>query len=51
MSYHFDSAVYARQLLAKGLGFPLWCPEPYDDLPDVYKQHGYGCLWIFHIDY
>lgn len=35
-----DSAVYARQLLPKNLGYPLWFPEPFDDLPVEYKGRG-----------
>jgi hypothetical protein len=34
------SEVYARLLLPKRLGFPLWHPEPYDNLPDEYRKEG-----------
>lgn len=34
------SEVYARLLLPKKLGFPLWTPEPDDNLPDQYCEIG-----------
>jgi hypothetical protein len=27
-------------LIGKGHGYPLWVPEPYDDLPSEYKEQG-----------
>ncbi|KAJ7931197.1 hypothetical protein B0H13DRAFT_860183 [Mycena leptocephala] len=35
-----DSQLYSRLLLSKGAGYPLWLPEPYDDLPLEYKERG-----------
>ncbi|KAJ7698730.1 hypothetical protein B0H17DRAFT_913006, partial [Mycena rosella] len=35
-----DSQLYSRLLLSKGAGYPLWQPEPYDDLPMEYKETG-----------
>ncbi|KAJ7033194.1 G-protein alpha subunit-domain-containing protein [Mycena alexandri] len=35
-----DSQLYSRLLLSKGAGYPLWLPEPYDDLPSAYKEIG-----------
>ncbi|KAJ7138461.1 hypothetical protein C8R43DRAFT_842309, partial [Mycena crocata] len=35
-----DSQFYSRLLLSKGAGYPLWLPEPYDDLPTEYKETG-----------
>jgi hypothetical protein len=35
-----DSAVYARLLLAKKQGFPLWLPQPHDNLPNEYRKKG-----------
>lgn len=35
-----DSQLYSRLLLSKGAGYPLWLPEPYDDLPAEYKETG-----------
>ncbi|KAJ7484519.1 G-protein alpha subunit-domain-containing protein [Mycena latifolia] len=35
-----DGQLYSRLLLSKGAGYPLWQPEPYDDLPAEYKQTG-----------
>lgn len=35
-----DSDRFAKGLLAKGHGYPLWTPEPPDDLPVAYKQEG-----------
>lgn len=32
-----DSEVYARLLLPKRHGYPLWVPEPYDNLPPEYQ--------------
>ena len=34
------SDVYARQLLPKQYGYPLFVPEPYDDLPAEYRERG-----------
>jgi hypothetical protein len=34
------SDVYARQLLPKQYGYPLFVPEPYDDLPAEYRDRG-----------
>jgi hypothetical protein len=34
------SEVYARLLLPKRLGFPLWCPTPDCNLPDEYRKKG-----------
>jgi hypothetical protein len=36
------SEVYARLLIPKRLGFPLWCPAPDDNLPNKYRQKGVG---------
>ncbi|KAJ7723408.1 G-protein alpha subunit-domain-containing protein [Mycena metata] len=35
-----DSQLYSRLLLSKGAGYPLWLPEPYDDLPPAYTDGG-----------
>jgi hypothetical protein len=35
-----DNQIYARNLLSKGYGYPMWFPEPFDNLPDVYKANG-----------
>lgn len=35
-----DNEVYARLLLPKGNGFPIWNPEPDQNLPDEYRQNG-----------
>lgn len=32
--------MYTRLLLPKKLGFPLWTPEPDDNLPDEYRNKG-----------
>ena len=34
------SEVYARLLLPKRLGFPLWCPAPDANLPNEYRLKG-----------
>ena len=34
------SDVYARQLLPKQYGYPLFIPEPYDNLPGEYRERG-----------
>ncbi|KIM76638.1 hypothetical protein PILCRDRAFT_643331 [Piloderma croceum F 1598] len=34
------SDVYARQLLPKQYGYPLFVPEPYDNLPEEYRARG-----------
>jgi hypothetical protein len=34
------SEVYARLLLPKKLGLPLWTPEPDDNLSDEYRKKG-----------
>ena len=34
-----DASVYARQLIRKRHGYPLWCPEPYGSSP-VYVATG-----------
>jgi hypothetical protein len=34
------SDVYARQLLPKQYGYPLFVPEPYDNLPQKYLEKG-----------
>lgn len=36
------SDVYARLLLPKRQGYPLWVPEPNTRLPDEYKERGVG---------
>ena len=35
-----DNEVYARLLLPKGNGFPIWNPDPDHNLPDDYRQNG-----------
>jgi hypothetical protein len=35
-----DSEVYARLLMSKRQGFPLWVPQPPDNLPDQYRRNG-----------
>ena len=35
-----DSVVYARILLVKGHGYPLWIPEPFSNLPRAYRSKG-----------
>ncbi|KAK7053704.1 ribonuclease III [Favolaschia claudopus] len=35
-----DSFLYSRLLLAKGQGYPLFHPQPYDDLPLEARQNG-----------
>jgi len=35
-----DSEVYARLLLPKKLGFPLWLPQPHNNLPSEYRRNG-----------
>lgn len=35
-----DSDVYARLLLPKRLGFPLWIPQPHRNLPSEYRRNG-----------
>ena len=35
-----DSDIYARQLLPKRHGYPLFIPEPYDNLPERYRERG-----------
>ena len=37
---HVASDVYARRLLVKGLGYPLWVPEPNNFLPAEYQDTG-----------
>ncbi|KZP23682.1 hypothetical protein FIBSPDRAFT_453371 [Athelia psychrophila] len=37
-----DSQVYARQLLPKKHGYPMYYPEPLDDLPLEYRKRGVG---------
>ncbi|KAK0186355.1 hypothetical protein F5146DRAFT_935682, partial [Armillaria mellea] len=32
--------IYVRMLMPKGHGYPLWIPNPSDDLPDEYKRVG-----------
>jgi len=34
------SEVYARQLLPKKYGYPLFMPAPYDNLPREYRDRG-----------
>jgi hypothetical protein len=36
----FPNEVYARQLLAKHHGYPLFVPEPDDNLPPEYRTQG-----------
>lgn len=36
------SEVYARLLLPKRLGFPLWNPTPDNNLPSEYRESGIG---------
>ncbi|KAK7001676.1 ribonuclease III [Favolaschia claudopus] len=35
-----DSSLYSRLLLAKGQGYPLFHPQPFDDLPLEARQNG-----------
>jgi hypothetical protein len=35
-----DSENYARCLLPKGHGYPLWVPKPPDNLPQEYRDRG-----------
>jgi hypothetical protein len=35
-----DSKVYARLLIPKGRGFPLWLPQPPANLPSEYRKNG-----------
>ncbi|KAJ7261156.1 hypothetical protein C8J57DRAFT_1337226 [Mycena rebaudengoi] len=35
-----DSHLYSRLLLPKGHGYPLFCPQPSDDLPEEYRRAG-----------
>ncbi|KAJ7141299.1 hypothetical protein C8R44DRAFT_604365 [Mycena epipterygia] len=35
-----DSALYARLLLSKGHGYPLFHPQPFDDLPEPARRTG-----------
>jgi len=35
-----DSEVYARLLLRKRRGFPLWLPQPHQNLPSEYRRNG-----------
>lgn len=35
-----DGEVYARLLLPKSLGFPLWVPQPHRNLPIEYRRTG-----------
>jgi hypothetical protein len=35
-----DSEIYARILLAKKHGYPLWLPEPFSNLPREYRKKG-----------
>jgi hypothetical protein len=35
-----DGEVYARLLLPKRLGFPLWIPQPHRNLPSEYRRNG-----------
>jgi hypothetical protein len=35
-----DSEVYAQLLLPKRRGFPLWLPQPHNNLPTEYRKNG-----------
>ncbi|KAJ7116720.1 hypothetical protein C8R44DRAFT_709038 [Mycena epipterygia] len=35
-----DSRCYTKLLASKGLGYPLWHPQPIDSLPNEYKREG-----------
>jgi hypothetical protein len=35
-----DGEVYARLLLPKKFGFPLWIPQPHRNLPREYRRNG-----------
>ena len=35
-----DSEIYARLLLPKRRGFPLWDPQPHPNLPSEYRKDG-----------
>jgi hypothetical protein len=37
---HSDSEIYARNLLVKKHGYPLWLPEPFSNLPRKYRKKG-----------
>jgi len=37
---HDDGEVYARLLLPKRRGFPLWHPQPHRNLPAEYRRNG-----------
>lgn len=37
---HAANEVYARRLLPKRLGYPLWYPEPSSALPSSYRERG-----------
>ncbi|KAJ7149942.1 hypothetical protein C8R46DRAFT_505936 [Mycena filopes] len=44
-----DGQLYTKQLLCKGLGYPLWYPSPMDNLPEAYRRDGVqigdvGCI-------
>jgi hypothetical protein len=38
--YDAASEVYAKLLLLKGLGYPLWYPDLDQNLPQAYRDHG-----------
>jgi hypothetical protein len=35
-----DSENYARCLMPKGHGYPMWVPKPPDNLPECYRARG-----------
>ncbi len=40
MSDHRAHVVYRRLLSRTGHGYPLWIPDPDENLPDVYRKDG-----------
>ncbi|KAK7445097.1 SCF ubiquitin ligase complex subunit cdc4 [Stygiomarasmius scandens] len=40
MSDRSDSEIYARLLLRRQHGYPLWKPKPYESLPEFYRMTG-----------
>jgi hypothetical protein len=44
------SEVYARLLLAKHHGCPIWCPEPDENLPLAYREAGVRIGHVGRID-
>ena len=40
------SEVYTQLLLPKGHGCPIWCPEPAESLPPMYRE---GSVRIGHV--